>query len=89
MKKVRVENMKSSRGNTVPNQFYIHTDKGVFFQSYQTIIAFEDKQGKVTLDRNWDYSKTTGKYRNIFLGESKKETEKKIASGEHKLADLN
>ena len=26
---------------------------------------------------NWDYSKTTGKYRNQFLGEDKKQTENK------------
>ena len=37
----------------------------------------------------WDYSRTTGKYRNQFLGETKKETEKKIASGEYKLVNLN
>jgi hypothetical protein len=33
----------------------------------------------VYLDENkWDYSVTTGKYRNIFLGETRKETQKKI-----------
>jgi len=90
MKKIKVENMTSANGNTVPNQFYIHTNKGTYFQSYKTIIAFESTIGKVTLDRySWDYSVTTGKYRNIFLSESKKETEAKIKSGEYKLANLN
>jgi hypothetical protein len=32
---------------------------------------------------------TTGKYRNQFLGETKKDTEAKIKSGEYILADLN
>jgi hypothetical protein len=45
---------------------------------------------KTSLDRSkWDYSQTTGKYRNQFLGETKKETEAKIASGEYELIDLN
>jgi len=48
------------------------------------------KVERITLDVNyWDYSKTTSKYRNEFLGESTKETKAKIKSGEYKLADLN
>ena len=46
--------------------------------------------GDIYLDRNyWDYSVTTSKYRNLFLGETKRETEKKIKSGEYILTDLN
>jgi hypothetical protein len=42
------------------------------------------------IDKNkWDYSTTTGKYRNQFLGETKKETQAKIDSGEYILTDLN
>lgn len=82
--------MESSRGNTVPNQFIIWADDGKYFQSYQSVIAFRDLSGQITLDENkWDYSKTTGKYRNQFLNETKKETEAKIKSGEYKLDDLN
>ena len=45
---------------------------------------------RVFLDKNfWDYSVTTGKYRNIFLNETKKETEKKIANGTYILTNLN
>lgn len=60
-----------------------------YFQSYSTIIArIED--GQVALDKTyWDYSTTTGKYRNQFLGETKRETEAKIKSGEYVLTDLN
>jgi len=44
----------------------------------------------VYLDCNkWDYSVTTGRYRNQFLGETKKETQAKIDSGEYALVDLN
>lgn len=82
-----VKNMKSSRGNSIPNQFIIYTSRGVFFQSYQSIIAFFPcDEDKVYLNKDkWDYSKTTGKYRNLFLNETKKETEAKILSGEYVL----
>jgi len=88
--KMKVCNLESTRGNTVSNQFEIITPEGRYFQSYRSIICFIPGNGKIQLDRvYWDYSKTTGKYRNIFLGEDKKTTEKKIQSGEYELTDLN
>ena len=90
---MRVENMSNGKGGKVKNQFIIFDSEFTAFQSYETIIVktvFEDGKRQVYLDEtSWDYSKTTGKYRNLFLGESKKETEKKIKSGIYKLADLN
>lgn len=81
---VKVENFQG-----VKNQFIITTNEGRYFQSYNSIIAFKCN-GKVYLDAaNWDYSNTTGKYRNMFLHETKKETESKIKSGEYILTDLN
>ena len=71
----------------------ILTPEATFFQSYNSIIVkttFEEGKRKVYLDNNtWDYSKTTSKYRNQFLGESTKETQKKIKSGEYTLINLN
>lgn len=94
--KAKVENMVSPRsGRPVANQFLIYTDKGVYFQSYRSVIAVKFygcncHGGSIWLDsERWDYSVTTGKYRNQFLMETKKETEAKIASGEYKLCDLN
>lgn len=88
--KTKVYNMESSRGNTVPNQFIIETDDGRFFQSYNSIIAFIPLDGKTVLDETyWDYSRTTGKYRNKFLGENKAETQEKITSGKYTLSNLN
>ena len=88
--KVKVENMRSPKMNKVPNQFLIYTEKGVYFQSYSSIIAVKFYAGSVWLDsEKWDYSVTTGRYRNIFLRETKTETEAKIKSGEYKLCDLN
>lgn len=91
IKAIKVRNMTSERGNNIANQFYIRIKDLILFQSYNSIIAVKDlRTGRTTLDRStWDYSVTTGKYRNQFLGESKKETEAKIKSGQYKLADLN
>jgi hypothetical protein len=78
--------------NEVKNQFIITTKEGVYFQSNKSLICFKPNEPgeKTILDKNyWDYSRTTGKYRNLFLNETKKETEAKIKSGEHILADLN
>ena len=97
---MKVENMRSANGNSVPNQFMITevnepNNFCTYFQSYDSTIVKECTHKdtgviKTYLDRNkWDYSVTTGKYRNQFLGETKKETQKKIDSGEYKLADLN
>jgi len=92
---MKVENMRSSNGNKVANQFIVdgeyYGQQGQFFQSYDSVIAFRPSNGNATtLDRNkWDYSRTTSKYRNIFLHETTKETETKIKSGEYILADLN
>jgi hypothetical protein len=78
---IRVENFVNDNGNKVPNQFKVTTPNGTYFQSYDSIIIFEDKNGKITLGRDWDYSQTTGKYRNQYLGEGIAETRKKIEDG--------
>ena len=89
--KVKVYNMTSPKGNKVANQFEIHTNKGKYFQSYKSIIVFISNKGQVYLDEYyWDYSTTTGKYRNMFLGNwGIDEAREKIKSGEYKLKNLN
>jgi len=88
--KIKVKQMTSPRSNrSVANQFIIYTSEGKYFQSYDSIIVAIEN-GKITLDENtWDYSRTTGKYRNEFLGEYIEETRAKIESGEYELEDLN
>lgn len=86
---VKVSNMYSSNNKPVADQFILYANDATFFQSYQTIIAMT-KNGKIYLDAaNWDYSRTTGKYRNIFLGMDKKETENAIKDGRIELVNLN
>jgi len=87
---MKVYNMTSQKGNQIANQFEIYDKKGRYFQSYNSIIVFINNKGQVYLDEYyWDYSTTTGKYRNMFLGEKKNETENKIKSKEYKLKNLN
>ena len=96
---MKVTNMTSNKGNKIANQFIITNDNEEYFQSYKSVIAkkvtnyffnYEQKETKIYLDETyWDYSVTTGKYRNIFLNETKKETEKKIKDGIYILTDLN
>ena len=87
----RVENMTSSRGKEVPNQLIIkgniNNKDFKLFQSYNSPIALF-LGGKVYIFNNWDYSTTTGKYRNIFLNETKKETKEKLKSGEYIAVDF-
>ena len=101
---MKVQNMTSNKGNKIANQFIIYDDNNnKYFQSYKSIIAKIEnndvieniginyqRNKKVYLDKNyWNYSVTTGKYRNIFLNETKKETEKKIKDGTYILTNLN
>jgi hypothetical protein len=99
---MKVRNMQSDKtGRAIPNQFIIECEheegdicKSVAFQSYNSVIVqynyFNNGSYEVLLDHDkWDYSTTTGKYRNIFLGETIAETRKHIKSGDYKLVDLN
>ena len=86
---MKIENFTSSNGNKVPNQFRIYDNGKRYFQSYNSIIVMVEN-GKTYLDeRSWDYSNTTGKYRNQFLNETKKETQAKIDAGIYTLTNLN
>lgn len=60
IKKVSVSNLMGRAGREVPNQFEITTSDGIYFQSYDSIIAFKScwKNGKrqIYLDKNyWDH----------------------------------
>jgi len=85
---MKITNLKSKSGS-IANQFEVRTENAVYFQSYESIIV-KIERGTTYLDSYfWDYSKTTGKYRNQFLGEDKKQTEKKIKEGIYILTNLN
>ena len=82
--------MQSNKGNKIPNEFELYTNKGKYFQSYNSVIIFINNKNQIYLDEYyWDYSKTTSKYRNKFLNETNQETNFKIKIGVYKLVDLN
>lgn len=90
MKAPKVQSMTTNGGNSAADQFIIYTNKGEYFQSYSTIIAFKPNKGKILLDKNyWDYSTTTGRYRNQFLNEGIAETRQGIKDKRYLLRDLN
>jgi hypothetical protein len=68
---MRVENMVSPRtGEKVANQFIISDNGIVTFQSYSSeIITINYHTNEVLIGEDWNYSMTTGKYRNAFLAE--------------------
>lgn len=88
---MRVYNMLSPKTDRpVANQFIINDSGVIYFQSYETIIAKKNLDGSIELDADyWNYSRTTSKYRNKFLNETTKDTEKKIKQGVYLLTDLN
>ena len=90
---MKVQNMTSRNGNKVANQFIIFDGDFTAFQSYDSIIVkieFIDGTRRVQLDEYyWNYSVTTSKYRNLFLGETTKETQAKINNGTYTLTNLN
>ena len=72
------------------NHYTIRLGPNRYFQSYSSIICMRTSDGKIFLDKNsWDYSRTTGKYRNRWLGENIAETRKKIKLGIYTLVNLN
>ena len=104
MLQVKVKQMIGNSGRPVANQFIIEEGKNAlsgncreYFQSYNAVIAFRERftpdkrDRQVVLDSDyWDYSRTTLKYLNRFLGTSSKaDIQSRIDSGKYKLANLN
>lgn len=89
----KVTQMTGRTGNPVANQFIIFDSEATYFQSYNTVIAktcWEDGERVVYLDRDrWNYSVTTSKYRNQFLGCTTADIKQGIKRGDYILADLN
>ena len=90
---IKVRNMTNKNWNQVPNQFIIYDkETGIeYFQSYAATIVKNVPNDGIYLDEHyWDYSNTTGRYRNQYLGDAGiAVTRAKIANGTYKLADLN
>lgn len=67
---MRVSNMKSANGNKVANQFVIENGNTLTFQSYDSeILNVNVPNRTIVIHPDWNYSKTTAKYRNMFLAD--------------------
>jgi ABC-type Fe3+ transport system substrate-binding protein len=86
-------NMASSNGRKVPNQIIIMDGNKRYFQSYNVIISMTDTSKdfcQTYLDEKyWNYSKTTSKYLNKYLGMTSKHVKNAIERGELILTNLN
>jgi len=68
LKLFKVEQMINDNDNPAANQFVIRFDNCLVFQSYDSLIAAVDyNKQEIILFPDWDYSRTTGKHRNIFF----------------------
>ena len=86
---MKVNNLLSSSGNKVANQFVIETNDEIYFQSYKSIIALVTN-GKIYLDPVfYKYSKTTSKYLNRFLNMNSKEVQDGLKNGTIQFKNLN
>ena len=67
---IKVRNMRSTRGNQVPNQFIINVDDKKIFKSYDSnIVIVNYSDDTIIFGSDWKYSNTTSKYRTLFLSE--------------------
>lgn len=77
------------------NCFVIFDNEGnKFLVSYESIVARIDKNGVLTLGKNWAYSQTTARHRSDFLSLyyteqlSKPDLEKLIKQGKIEVLDF-
>ena len=76
------ENFPSLRSDKkVANQFILHYNNGIVFQSYKSIIAVK-VNGNLYLTPAHDYSNTTSKYCTQFTGYPTQERRQMIEEGE-------
>ena len=65
---IKISQLINDNNNPAANQFIIEINNGVIFQSYDSVIAFYNKNnGKVYVTEDWDCSNTTRKHFYIFL----------------------
>lgn len=81
MKNLKVQNIENNGGN-VPNQFLISYEENgknyEVFQSYSSMILKWKNGLIIEVGSDWDYSRTSGKYRNLLTRMNKKEFEKML-----------
>ena len=81
IKNLKVKNLEYN-GRQVPNQFIINYEEDGngyhIFKSYSSMIIKWENDEIIEVGKDWDYSNTTGKYRNIVTRLSRKQFEKML-----------
>lgn len=81
--KKRLKGFRHTTSDSV-NQTIVVFDNGNILLSYNTIIAIKLNH-QIYLTDKWDYSQTTGRHRNDYLGIDIVETRIRIKDGTYKL----
>ena len=79
----KFKNMGMSVSQYAPNHMEIEVGGNTYFTSYNSVVACKDKEGVITIGKDWDYSKTTLKYLGAWLGKNKAGIQKAIDEGEY------
>ena len=81
MKNLKVQNLYNN-GKEVPNQFEIfyteNNKRYKIFQSYDSLILKWENGKIIEVGKDWNFSKTTGKYCNLLTNTTKKAFEKML-----------
>ena len=64
-----VKNLQNDNFRSIANQYVIRTKSGLYFQSYNSVVAKITTKGNLHLSNFWDYSQTTLRNLYIFLRE--------------------
>ncbi len=80
--------MTSSQKNLVANQFIVTTEDGVYFQSYNDVVAYKDNQNIIYVAEEFNASPTTIKYLSLFLEMDRDKVEFQIKNKIFKIVDL-
>ena len=77
IKEISVNNMVSSAGNNIPNQYnvFIYAESNVYncLYSYDSLIIVIKNGNIIKVGKDYCCSQTTGKYRNKFINMTLKE----------------
>jgi len=65
------------------NHITIRTKVGIYFQSYNSVVALRDTNGHIYLGVDWDYSRTTMKFLGQWLNSNAKEIRANLMSGKY------
>lgn len=84
---MKIQNLISSNGNKIANQFSVNHNGIRYFQSYDSVCA-KYSDNILTLGCDWDYSRTTLKYLYIWMEDNAYSVWSIISNSSNKRASL-